>query len=126
MPQILDRLRLAGLLDHCASVRATGLSVLDLGRDPERARRVVVAEALKAVQNDQAEVICLGCGGLAGLDQAVAEKVGVPVIDGVSAAVGLAETLVGLGLSTSKIGTYAAPLPKARTGWPIPRGDAAP
>jgi len=126
VPQILDRLRVAGVLEHCASVRATGLSVLELAEDPARTCRVVVNEAMKAIRNDQAEVICLGCGGLAGLDQMVADEAGVPVVDGVGAAVGLAETLVRLGLSTSKIGAYASPLPKARTGWPIPRGDVAP
>jgi allantoin racemase len=40
----------------------------------------------------------------------------VPVIDGVAAAVKLVEALVGLGLSTSKIGGYAPPLTKAYRG----------
>ncbi|MGH3440038.1 MAG: hypothetical protein ACRDRN_26785 [Sciscionella sp.] len=46
---------------------------------------------------------------------------GVPVIDGVSAAVKLAEALYALGLSTSKIGTYAPPRPKTIRGWPLHR-----
>ncbi|MEK1868324.1 MAG: aspartate/glutamate racemase family protein, partial [Ensifer adhaerens] len=41
---------------------------------------------------------------------------GVPVIDGVAAAVKQAEALVSLGLSTSKRGSYSAPLPKQFTG----------
>lgn len=40
---------------------------------------------------------------------------GVPVIEGVSAAVKLAETLVALRLQTSKMGGWAAPIPKAYT-----------
>ena len=69
----------------------------------------------------QAEVICLGCGGMAGLDEAVRQATGVPVVDGVTAAVQLAESLVALGLSTSKIRTYARPRPKRLLGWPLLR-----
>jgi hypothetical protein len=73
----------------------------------------------KAVEIDHAEVICLGCGGMAGLDERIKSQCGVPVIDGVSAAVTLAESLVTMGLSTSKIRTYGAPRPKRIIGWPI-------
>jgi len=40
----------------------------------------------------------------------------VPVLDGVACAVLLAETLVRLGLKTSKRNTYASPLAKAYAG----------
>jgi allantoin racemase len=43
----------------------------------------------------------------------------VPVIDGIGAAVRLAEAVVGLGLKTSKISTYAPPGDKKITGWPL-------
>ena len=62
---------------------------------------------------------CLGCGGMAGLDDAVRASTGVPVVDGVTAAVKLAESLVALGLSTSKVRTYAPPRPKRIEGWPL-------
>ena len=57
---------------------------------------------------------------LAALDleaQALQQRLGVPVIDGVGAAVRLAHSLHALGLGTSKRGDYAPPLPKAYTGW---------
>jgi allantoin racemase len=41
---------------------------------------------------------------------------GVPVLDGVACAVNLAESLVRLGLKTSKRRTYAAPLAKPYAG----------
>lgn len=51
---------------------------------------------------------------------------GVPVVDGVAAAVALAESLIRLGLSTSKIRTYARPEPTTITNWPIStNGEAA-
>ncbi|MDF2562021.1 MAG: Asp/Glu/hydantoin racemase, partial [Microbacterium sp.] len=42
----------------------------------------------------------------------------VPVVDGVQAAVGLAESLVRMGKRTSKRGPYAPPVVKHRPGWP--------
>ena len=65
-------------------------------------------------------MICLGCGGMAGLEAAVRERTGVPVVDGVAAAVTIAESLVRLGLTTSKVRTYAPPRPKRVTGIPSP------
>ena len=117
VPLIEDRLRLSGLWDRCASVRASGLAVLELEESPERALETIVRQAELAVSEDRAEVICLGCGGMAGLDEQIRQRTGVPVIDGVSAAVTVAESLVRLGLSTSKVRTYAQPRPKVISGW---------
>ncbi|GAB2756679.1 aspartate/glutamate racemase family protein [Sinomonas soli] len=119
VPLIEDRLKLAGLDARCASVRASGLGVLELEEDPERAVKEIVAQAEAAVHDDRAEVIVLGCGGMSGLDAQIREHCGVPVVDGVAAAVAVAEGLVRLGLTTSKVRTYAAPRPKSVTGWPL-------
>jgi allantoin racemase len=119
VPPIEDRLRLAGLADRCASVRASGMSTLEVDSDPDGAIRAIVAEARIAVQQEHAEVICLGCAGMAGLEEAITTALRVPVIDGVGAAVKLAEALVGLGLRTSKVSTYAVPDPKRIIGWPL-------
>ncbi|CAM3996431.1 aspartate/glutamate racemase family protein [Pseudomonas wadenswilerensis] len=118
VPLIEDRLKLAGLDSRCASVRASGLAVLELEEDPERAIESVVREAEEAVQFDKAEVICLGCGGMVGLEERIQARTGVPVVDGVTAAVALAESLVRLKLSTSKVRTYAPPRQKQILGWP--------
>jgi len=119
VPAIEDRLRLAGLWDRCASVRASGMSTLEVDNDPQAAVRAVVAEAAAAVETDHAEVICLGCAGMAGLEDAITAAVSIPVIDGVGAAVRLAEALVGLGLKTSKVSTFAPPDQKTIIGWPL-------
>lgn len=119
VPLIEDRLLLAGLDRRCVAVRSSGLAVLELEEDPERAVAAVVEQAVAAVCKDHAEVICLGCGGMAGLDRAVGDATGVPVVDGVSAAVTVAESLVRLGLGTSKVRTYAPPRQKRITGWPL-------
>lgn len=49
----------------------------------------------------------LGCAGFAGLDAVLEQRLGVPVIDGVSSAVVMAESLVRLGKFTSKRGAFA-------------------
>jgi allantoin racemase len=121
VPLIEDRLLLAGLSSHCASVRASGLSVLELEESEERAVAAIVEQAKRAISEDRAEVIVLGCGGMAGLDAAVRDATAAPVVDGVAAAVKLAESLVSLGLSTSKVRTYAAPRAKTMTRWPLHR-----
>jgi allantoin racemase len=101
-------------------VRASGMAVLELESDPARAVAAIVEQAAAAVTEDHAEVICLGCGGMAELEAAVRERTGVPVVDGVAAAVTIAESLVRLGLSTSKVRTYAPPRAKRITGFPLP------
>lgn len=116
---IEDRLLLAGLAAHCVSVRACGLSTAEVDADPAGAVAAIVAEAERAVTQDGADVICLGCAGMAGVTAAITEKLGVPAVDGVAAAVGLAQMLVGLGLSTSKAGVYAAGPDNPRTHWPL-------
>jgi allantoin racemase len=118
VPLIEDRLKLAGLYQRCASVRASGMAVLELEEDPLAAMEAIVRQAERAIHEDKAEVICLGCGGMAGLDEQIRQRTGVPVVDGVTAAVTIAESLVRLGLSTSKIRTYATPRPKKVIGWP--------
>lgn len=118
VPLIEDRLKLAGLYQRCASVRASGMAVLELEEDPLAAMEAIVHQSELAIRDDKAEVICLGCGGMAGLDEQIRQRTGVPVVDGVTAAVMVAESLVRLGLSTSKVRTYAAPRPKKVVGWP--------
>lgn len=118
VPLIEERLHVAGLSARCASVRASGLAVLELEGDAEAAVDAIVEQAVRAVEHDRAEVICLGCGGMAGLAERVVERTGVPVVDGVAAAVGIAESLVRQGLTTSKVRTYAPPRPKLIANWP--------
>jgi allantoin racemase len=81
--------------------------------------QAIVDEAAKAVVEDGADVICLGCAGMAGVTAAITAKLGVPAVDGVAAAVALAQALVGLGQSTSKAGALAAGPDNPRSHWPL-------
>ncbi|MFD7242831.1 aspartate/glutamate racemase family protein [Streptomyces massasporeus] len=110
--QIEDSLETAGVARNCAAIVGTGLNVLDLG-DEERTETAFLVAAERACAAG-AEVLVLGCAGMTGLQRIVGEKLGLPVVDGVAAAIKLAESLVALGLTTGRIGTYAEPLPKRR------------
>ena len=103
-----DAIKALGIENRCASVRSTGTPVLALeGLGKANVEELILAEARKAVEEDGAEVICLGCAGMAGLDERLKRELGVPVIDGVAAAVKLMEALVGCGIQTSKRRAYS-------------------
>ncbi|CAN5233575.1 hypothetical protein BH09ACT8_BH09ACT8_56670 [soil metagenome] len=89
-----DAVILAGLAAHCASVRACGWGTAEVDADPAAAVDAIVTAAISG-------------------------KLGIPAIDGVAAAVGLAQAVVSLGLSTSKAGGYAPGPPNPRTNWPL-------
>ena len=80
------------------------------------ARHRISSEIGAAIREDAAEAIVLGCAGMTDLAAALSHEHGVPVIDGVSAAVKLCEGLVALGLKTSKSGGYARPRSKKFAG----------
>lgn len=115
-PLIEDMVARYGLAGRCASVRATSLAVLDIERDPDAAEHEITAEATRAIAEDGAEAICLGCAGMGPLDLRVHQNLGVPVIDGVAAAVKQVEALYGYGLATSRVAAFKRPEPKELTG----------
>ena len=117
VPMLEDVVARYGLRDRCASVRGTPLAVLDIERDPTAASRMVLEESRRAIAEDRAEAICLGCAGMGTLECEVRDGLdGVPVIDGVAAAVKMLEGLVGLGLHTSRRAAFKEPEPKELTG----------
>ncbi len=107
-----------GLASRCARVRAAEVAVLDLEDAASSAYAHISNEIRAALKEDRAEAIVLGCAGMTGLAARLSREHGVPVIDGVGAAVKLVESLAALGLKTSKRTTYAAPLAKAYAGQP--------
>jgi allantoin racemase len=105
-----------GMEHHCRKVRATDIPVLELENPASEARALILKECEKAITEDKSGAIVLGCAGMADLVRFLEEKLQVPVIDGVGAAVKFAEALVGLGLRTSKKGDLAYPLHKPYKG----------
>jgi allantoin racemase len=116
IPVIEDNLLRYGLARRCVRVRAAEVAVLDLEKPGSDARGRIAREIERALAEDFADAIVLGCAGMADFAAELGTRFGVPVIDGVAAAVTLAESLAALGLATSKRGGYATPLPKTYTG----------
>jgi allantoin racemase len=105
-----------GLDRRCARIRAAEVPVLELENPASDAARRIGEEIERAKVEDHADVIVLGCAGMADLAAVLSERHGLPVVDGVAAAVKLVEGMAALGLRTSKRGGYAAPAPKLYRG----------
>ena len=103
IPQKENLVKKYGLENRCASICVTGLGVVDNDREK---REKLIQEGIKAVKDDGAEVLILGCAGMAGLDKEIEKIINVPVIDGVVSALMLIESLIRYGVSTSKVGKY--------------------
>ncbi len=105
-----------GFSHKCVSVRTTPYYVLDIERDPNGAMQALRDEARRAMEEDNAEAILLGCAGFAAFADDLEKDLGIPVLDGVVCAVKLAEALVELGKTTSKHFTYRPPETKRFAG----------
>jgi allantoin racemase len=115
VPALEHNLLRYGLAARCARVRSSEVAVLDLEHPGSDACNKISAEIGRAVAEDRAEAIVLGCAGMTDLADVLSQEHGLPVLDGVSCAIGLAEAMVGLGLKTTRIGGYAPPSERQRT-----------
>ena len=109
VPALEHNLQRYGLIARCAKVRSSKVAVLDLEKPGSDARARISAEIGRAVAEDQAEAIVLGCAGMADLAETLSRDHQLPVLDGVSCAVGLAESMVRLRIFTSRLGGYSPP-----------------
>jgi allantoin racemase len=110
--ELVDRY---GVRPYCRTVRACDVPVLELETDAA-ARAKILRECRAAMDEDGAEAIVLGCAGMADLCSSLRAELGIPVIDGVAAAVAALEGLIRIGLTTTRRNEYAPPLPKAYLG----------
>ena len=101
------------------SVRAVDMPVLELKDRPKTVEKLT-KESIKAIEDDRAHVIVLGCTGMAGLADQVKHELAnqgynIPVVDPLVVALKLAEILVDMKTSQSRL-TYPPPPEKERTG----------
>ena len=94
VPVIEDNLVRYALDGACCRVRASGVPVLELELDRDRAAARVSEEIGRAVAEDGCRAVVLGCAGMASLVAPMRARHGVPIVDGVVAASGLAAALV--------------------------------
>ena len=84
-----------GFAQHCRRVRAAEIPVLELELDSACALERIIAECRRAKAEDGIGAIVLGCAGMAEHSAEIGAALGLPVVDGVSAAVKLAESPLG-------------------------------
>ncbi len=101
--------RYNGLDSRLASVRSLGITVVETSHEPGKTKDAILAVARKAIEEDGAEVIILGCAGMAGYAEELEQKLGVPVLDPNAVALKMAEAMVDLQLKPSRIGIFAYP-----------------
>ena len=109
VPALEHNLVRYGLAARCVKVRASEVAVLELEEPGSDACNRISDEIGRAIREDRAEAIVLGCAGMTDLAAKLAVEHGVPVLDGVACAVGLAEAMCHLRLRTSRLGGYAPP-----------------
>lgn len=113
VPEMRSYARALGFGERQASFRALDIDVLELQEDPGRTEARLRGEIAKAIAEDGAESILLGCTMQLGFFEQAQEEFGVPVIDAMVAPLKYAEFLCecrrAAGWYFSKIGRYAAP-----------------
>ena len=108
----IENPRKYGLWDSFASVRHTGLSVMDFARDREQTLDRLTSVGRLALEEDGADTLILGCMSMAfhGIDGELSERIGAPVVNPIPASLMMAELLVRCGLRQSRL---AYPLVRA-------------
>ncbi|MGF7237509.1 MAG: aspartate/glutamate racemase family protein [Frankia sp.] len=96
-------------LGHRCTVRAVDIPVADIADGATHELRTFAEQGRRAIDDDAAEAIILGCAGLTELVEPLQELLQVPVIDGVRAGATFTEALLAQRLTTSRASTYAAP-----------------
>jgi allantoin racemase len=107
IPVIQENIMRYGLSGRCGKVRASNVPVLELERPGSTARETISDEIASALLHDGSDAIVLGCAGMADLAADLSARHRVPVVDGVAAAVKLAEGLVAQRLATSQAGPFS-------------------
>ena len=97
IPKMRENIRLYGHGHRLASMRPVELGVHDFQVDHQRTCDRLLEEGRKAVQEDGAEVVILGCTAEYGFHEQMQKELGVPVIDAVLAPFKYAEFLADLG-----------------------------
>ncbi len=98
---IEEHVRELGFGDKLIALEGIDLGVLDIDKDIELTVKKLVEASRRALEKG-AEIIVLGCTGLAGLAEKVEREISVPVVDPSGAAIKVLEALVKLRIRNPK------------------------
>lgn len=113
LARLEDHVLMYGLEKKLASFRFVNMRLREMGENPEKLHASLIQEAKKAIEEDDAEVIVLGCTVETGFMNRLIEELKVPIIDVTLVSFKFAEMMADLkrktGLSHSKIWGYRTP-----------------
>lgn len=115
-PWYLDCVERFGLAGRLASIRSINESLNAIGSVQQDFKETLLALSRQAVTEDGADVVILAGAPLAGLARELRGQIPVPVVDGISAGIRMAEAVVGLQSGPHRAGAFAPPPVKARRG----------
>lgn len=108
VPILEDNVARYGFSSRCRAVLASDIPVLDL-HDPASGATHRISALIEEARAHGAESIVLGCAGMADFARDLEAQHGLPVVEGVGAAVGLASLMARSGARTSRTGVWARP-----------------
>lgn len=98
IPRHLRAFGAMGVLDRLAGDRALGLGVADLA-DPDKSLGAMIATGKRLRDEDGANVLIMGCAGMAQYRETLENETGLPVVEPSQAAAAMALGQIALGLS---------------------------
>ncbi len=123
IPEMHQNVVKYGFADRLASFRVLDMSVDDFQAEPETSHRRILSEAELAVADDRADTIILGCTMEFGFYRTIQKRVGVPVIDAITAPIRFAEFLASIGAGhgwvTSRVSGYSSVPPRELDWIPV-------
>jgi allantoin racemase len=105
-----------GITSRCAGIRALEGSFQSISEVQAEKEDLLVGLANLSVERDGADVVILSGAPLSGLADKVRDRIPVPIIDPIGAAVRQAETLAVLRPRKAVAGTFRRPDPKSTSG----------
>ncbi|HTR86028.1 MAG TPA: aspartate/glutamate racemase family protein [Reyranella sp.] len=105
-----------GMAARCAAIQMLDSAFTSINDVAEEKEQLLVDLANKVVTERGADVVILAGAPLAGLATKLRDRVPVPLVDGIQAAVTMAEGLVRLDPRKATVGTYRRPGAKDSTG----------
>lgn len=115
-PWYRECVEMHGLRGRCASIRMLEGPFRSISDVQEEKEHLLVELANRAIREDEADVIILGGAPLAGFAGKVKDRVPVPLVDPIAAAVKQAEALVSLAPRKAVTGTFRRPDAKSTKG----------
>ncbi len=115
-PWYADCVAQHGMSERCSGIRMLDGAVRSVTEVQEEKKALLVELANRAVAEDGADVVILAGAPLAGLAPKVADRIPVPVVDQIAAAVKLAEALIALEPRKATAGSFRRPDAKHSSG----------